>query len=126
MSLRFQAPTLFDAGVSSVKVDTSVKVAELKPAARIACHSSVHTVDHLGEMVRDVSGKNIQLRRTKCAALTRHVIGRAMQEKLLKDIGESTYSLLIDESTDVCTIKQMCVVIRYASMTERRMVMTSL
>ena len=47
-----------------------------------------------------------------------------MQEELLKDIGESTYSLLIGESTDVCTIKQMCGVIRYASMTERRVVTT--
>ena len=71
--------TLFDAGVSSVKVDTSVKVAELKLAAHIVCHSSGHTVDHLGEIIRDVSGKNIQLHRTKCAALIRRVLGRAMQ-----------------------------------------------
>ena len=48
--------TLFDAGVSSVRVDASVKVTELKLAAHIACHSSVHTVDHFGDIVRDVSG----------------------------------------------------------------------
>ena len=59
---------------------------------------------------------------TKCAPLIRHVLWRAV----LTDIGELKYSLLIDESTDVCTIKQMCIVIRCASMTERRVVTTFL
>lgn len=48
----FSTRSLFDAGVSSIKVDTSIKGAELK---HITCHSSVQTSDHLGEIFRDVS-----------------------------------------------------------------------
>ena len=51
----FSTRSLFDAGVSSIKVDTSIKGAELKLTVHITCHSSVETSDHLGEIFRDVS-----------------------------------------------------------------------
>ena len=46
------ARTLFDVGCSSKQVDNTEKIAELKLAAHIACHSSIATVDHLGEIVK--------------------------------------------------------------------------
>ena len=93
--------TLFDSGITTVRIDRSVKLAELKMAAHIACHSSILTVDHLGELVGEIAQKDIKLHRTKCSALIKNVIGPDMQHQLLKDIGEELYSLVIDESTDV-------------------------
>lgn len=57
---------------------TSVKISELKLAAHIACHSSVNTIDHLAELVRDISCKEIALHRTKCTALVNKVLGPCM------------------------------------------------
>ena len=96
--------TLFDSGITTVKIDRSVKLAELKMAAHIACHSSILTVDHLEELVGEIAQKDIKQHRTKSSAL---VIGPDMQHQLLKDIGVELYSLVIDESTDVGMQKQL-------------------
>lgn len=53
--------TLFDSGITTVRIDRSVKLAELKMAAHIACHSSILTVDHLGELVGEIAQKDIKL-----------------------------------------------------------------
>ena len=42
--------TLVDMGCTKVAVDNSVKMDEMKVDAHIACHSSIATVDHLGEL----------------------------------------------------------------------------
>ena len=44
----------FWTGIKPKAMDMSVKKAELKLAAHIACHSSIQTVDHLGELVSAV------------------------------------------------------------------------
>lgn len=38
-----------------------------------------------------------------------------MHEDLLEDIVSGPYSLIVDESTDVTSKKQLCIVIRYYS-----------
>jgi hypothetical protein len=69
------ARNLFDVGVRKETIDNSLKSAELKLAVHIACHSSVLTVDHLGELVKEITGKDIALHRTKCTALITRVLG---------------------------------------------------
>ena len=90
--------TLFQTGVVNRNADSSVKEIELKFAAQIACHSSMKTIDHLGELVKEASSKDISLHRTKCTALINRVLGPVMLDKLRTDIGENEYSLIIDES----------------------------
>ncbi|XP_067295921.1 protein FAM200A-like [Pseudorasbora parva] len=114
--------TLFDSGITAVKIDQTVKVTELKLAAHIACHSSILTVDHLGELVGEIAQRDIRLHRTKCSALIKQVIGPEIQWELLKDIGEELYSLIIDESTDMGMHKQFAVVVRYCSTNLQRIV----
>lgn len=65
------ARTLFSVGCErkTQAVNNTIKIAELKLAAHIACHSSIRTIDHLGEIVKCVSTKDISLHRTKCSAL---------------------------------------------------------
>ncbi len=108
--------TLFDLGCSSKQVDnTSIKTAELKLAAHIACHSSIATVDHLGEIAKAISGKTIALHRTKCSALIKNVLSPVVHDELLEDLKDQSYSLIIDESTDIGMDKQLCVIVRYFS-----------
>ena len=72
-------------------MDNSEKIAELKLAAHIACHSSIATVDHLGEIVKNISGKDISLHRTKCSALIKKALGPAVHDELLADIKDQSY-----------------------------------
>lgn len=86
------------------------KVAELKIAAMIAEHCSVRTVDHLGEIIKELDDKSellqsIKLHRTKCIGLINNVLSPCMLEDLICDIGQSYYSMIIDESTTIDTKK---------------------
>ncbi len=118
------ARTLFDTGSSFLRNNAPVKEAELKLAAHVACHSSTYTVDHLGSVVEEISKKGISLHRTKCTALINSVIGPVVHEDLLEDVGNGPYSLIVDESTDVTTKKQLCIVIRYYSKKLSRIIST--
>jgi hypothetical protein len=55
------------------------------------------------------------MHRTKCSSLIKCVIGPSLLENLTEDIGKSPYSLIIDESTDISTIKYLCLCIKYFS-----------
>lgn len=101
-------------------------MAELKLAAHIACHASTKTIDHLGELLKDVGkGKgsalnDIRLHRTKCSKLISKVIAPCMLKELIDDIADSWYSLLVDETTDNATIKHMAVLVKYYSFTQKK------
>ena len=49
--------------------------------------------------------KGFQMRRTKCTALVKKVLGPHFMDELRDDIKETPFSLLVDESTDVSTSK---------------------
>lgn len=49
-----------------------------------------------------------------------------MFSELQRDIGDAQYPPVIDESTDVASVKQLCVVIRYFSETQNKVVSTFL
>ena len=116
--------TLFDVGVKvTPELNNTNKEVELKLAAHIACHSSIATIDHLGEIVKNISNYNsISIHRTKCSALIKNVLSKTMREELLDDLKNTQYSLIIDESTDISCEKQLCVLVRYCSEISRRIV----
>lgn len=62
----------------------------------------------------------------KCTALINNVIAPCMFTDLKRDIGDAKYSLVIDESTDVASLKQLRVVIHYFSMALYQVVSTFL
>jgi len=72
-----------------------VKRAEIEISATIACHCSVMTIDHPGEiLVRHGSGSclgSMKLHRTKCAAIIKKCIAPALKEELKKDISDKKY-----------------------------------
>ena len=121
-----QGRTLFDFGCSTKVSDNGTKIAELKLAAHIACHSSVNTITHLGEICQSISGKTIQIHRTKCSALIRNVLAAEFSSELFSDVRSVPYSLIIDESTDVGTEKQLAIVVRYFSNQHSKIITTFL
>ena len=62
--------------------------------------------------------KNFKLHRTKCSGIINHVIGPILHEELLNDIGNSYFSLILDESTDISTTQCLGVMVRYRSLQE--------
>lgn len=105
------------------------KTAELKIAFYVAEHSSVRAVDHLSLVIKDLDAdslvlQDIKLHRTKCSALIKNILSPCIAQDLLVDIGDSHYSLIIDESTLVDTKKVLCIVIRYFSKLKKKIVTT--
>jgi hypothetical protein len=96
---------------------------ELLLAVYIALHSSVRNIDHLSTLYSRISKDNsIKLHRTKCSLLIKKVIAPSLLENLLNDLKDSPYSLIVDESTDVATVKYLCICVRYFSRKEQKIV----
>ncbi|CAI6357873.1 unnamed protein product [Macrosiphum euphorbiae] len=110
-----------------VKISNEQKIIDLKLAVYVSTHTSIMSVDHLGEILK-VLGKgtalaNLKLHRTKCSSLIQNVIAPTLLEELVQDIGTNYYSLIIDESTDVSVFKYLCLCIKYfSSKTESKII----
>lgn len=98
------------------------EIRDLKLAFYIASHSSIRTIDHLGELLKDMDGptssfNTLELHRTKCSKLIINVIAPCFLKELVQDVGNGAYSIIIDELTDICTYKYMAFCIQYYSQT---------
>ncbi|CAN8029251.1 unnamed protein product [Ixodes persulcatus] len=95
-----------------------VKIAEVKMAAFFAAHNvAFETVDHLIPLLKDISESKIldkvTLGRKKCTNIVKNILARVETEELAQTLRETTFSILIDESTDVSNQKQLCVLAWY-------------
>lgn len=61
--------------------------------------------------------KKISCKRTKSSAIAYNVLGEKFEEKMMEDSGLSTFSVIIDESTDVSTKKVLAIAIKFFSNT---------
>lgn len=85
---------------------------DIRLAIFTAKHTSIATIDHLTDMLKSFSieeFKNLRLHRTKCSAIIKYVVAPVLLTELVKDIGESKYSLVVDESTDISAHKWMSI-----------------
>lgn len=85
---------------------------ELQIATYIACHTSINAVDDLSDILKDET-RAFQMHRTKCTAVIKSVLAPYFREELRQDIGESPYSLYLDETTDITVNKLLCVCVKY-------------
>ena len=92
----------------------------------MACHSAVLTIDHLGEIIsRNAAGsklEHIKLHRFKCTQILTKVVAPALKEELITDVKGKKFALIVDESTDVATTKHLCVIVRYYSNSQKKIV----
>ena len=69
---------------------------------------------------------NLKLNRRKCTTLLVNLVSPCLFDELIKDIGQSFYSLIVDESTDVSQSKMLAICIQYFSMRNQEIVTTFL
>jgi len=88
-----------------------------------ANHSAIQGINHLGEIINDyflssadpgnnsklgiILKERLMLHRTKCWCIILNVIAPCLIDQLKEDIGSSYYSIIVDESTDIGTVKLM-------------------
>ncbi|ROL43465.1 Zinc finger protein 862 [Anabarilius grahami] len=97
----------------------------------IAEHCSILSCDHIGKACKAAfsdssAATHFRMHRTKCTEMINGVLGPYSVKRLVTDIGDSKYSLLLDESTDVSVSKYLGIVIRYFSEDKANVVATYL
>lgn len=102
-----------------MSIDSSVAEAELKLCAFIAEHDiSFLVIDHLTDLLKECSPDSkiageIKLKKTKCTAIIKNVIADSHKQELADKIKSEKFSVLVDESTDISTIKTMCILVTF-------------
>ncbi len=95
-----------------------MKIVYIKWSVAIACHAAVRATDHLGEIKCESSKKtyflhDIKHYRTKCTSILTNVVHPCFHDSVIRDIQHTSFSLIIDESTDVSTVKHLCMCVIY-------------
>lgn len=78
-------------------------------ALHVASHSFIRNIDHRSEMLQLIGKgtklEKLRIHRTKCSKIILHVIAPEMLKELIDDIGSEDFSIILDKSTDISTIK---------------------
>ncbi|KYM94187.1 hypothetical protein ALC62_15181 [Cyphomyrmex costatus] len=92
---------------------------EIKLCMHVAAHSSIRSVDHLTDLLKECGkGSNLEklrLHRAKTSMIILKVISPAILKEIIEDIGEEPFSIILDEFTDVSVVKYMAYCVRYFS-----------
>ncbi|CAH1111603.1 unnamed protein product [Psylliodes chrysocephalus] len=101
------------------KHQNAVKSAEIRLSIFFAEHNvATHTIYHLMPLLKDIFPdskvcQDIQLGRTKCTEIIKNIVGNYETNLLVKDLRDTSFSVLVDETTDISAKKSMCVLVRY-------------
>ncbi|XP_040077359.1 uncharacterized protein LOC120849243 [Ixodes scapularis] len=94
-------------------------------------HTAFLAADHLTELCKkefmdSKSAAGLRMHRNECTEIIVNLLSPHFVQLLVADIGDSKYSLIIDEATDVSTTKLLGVVVRYFSAAQKSIVTTFL
>lgn len=104
---------------ATTQFDTQVRGAEIKFAALFAEHNvpirlSEHFVPLLQSALPDSEIlKKVTMGRTKTTNIITKVLGRNQFENIINILKKKKFSVLVDESTDISSVKTICVCVRY-------------
>ena len=98
---------------------------EIRVATYVACHTSINALDDLSDILEEEFGK-FRMHRTKCTAMIKSVLAPHFRDELKSDIGESPFSLYLDETTDITVIKLLCICVKYRSIKHGKFISTYL
>lgn len=96
-----------------------VKRAEIKLAAFLAEHNiAFNVMDHFSDLLPSLFpdsqiASNVKCKRTKTTCIVRNVLHTTFQEILVSKLKEKPFSILLDETTDIATTKELCTVVRF-------------
>ena len=103
----------------TLSLKNEVKKLEIIISGLFAEHNiSMNTVEHLVEALKigipdsDIV-KGVNLGRTKCTYIVRNVIAKGEKEKLIENLKNNKFSILVDEGTDIARVKIIAVLVRY-------------
>lgn len=110
---------MFSSIIPTRNNDQAIKRAEIKICGFLAEHNiSFNTMDHLTDVLKEAFpdskiAEGLHLGRTKSTNIVKHVIGQNHKDELINDLKNTNFSIIIDESTDVGTVKTLCICVRY-------------
>ena len=103
--------------VDTLKKDT--KVAELKFAMFVAEHNiPFQAIDHLTEVMRSAFpdskiASEFTCKHTKVRSPVKNVLAKRFRADLVGKLKSTLFSIIIDETTDIATQKQLAIVVRF-------------
>ena len=105
-------------------VQDQVKSAEIKMAAFIAEHNLPFSVmNHLSDLVKElfpdsaiVSKFSSKHKKTRC--IVTNVLAKEFKTSIIETLKKIKFSIIIDETTDIASKKQLALVVRYFSAQE--------
>ncbi|KAL5237562.1 hypothetical protein ACI65C_004972 [Semiaphis heraclei] len=97
----------------NIKIQEKINRAEMLLCGFIAEHNlSLNSIDHLSKLCQEAFSDS-DIGRTKATAITKNVIGKCYHEDLAGKLMKYKFSVIIDESTDVGTVKNMAIYVKY-------------
>lgn len=103
--------TFFKQSQDQKSMSDAVKRAEMKICAFLVEHKiAFQSVVHLTELMKSCFpdskiAQEMRLKRTKITNLSTRVIGASFKEQLVQTLRNTKFSVMIDESTDISTVK---------------------
>lgn len=104
---------------TATRLIKKTKEAELKLVAFLAEHNLPFLVmDHLSDVIASACpdsqiAASIQCKRTKATSIVNNVFGTFFYDSLAETLKKTCFSVIIDETTDVAAVKEMCVMTRF-------------
>ncbi|KAK3926633.1 Zinc finger protein 862 [Frankliniella fusca] len=126
-SAKNQGTLLAFAAVDSEKrkFDDQVKSAEIRTVGLLAEKKNISFNAGSAVVSRDKASfpdskiaQAVKLERTKATNICKYVIGRSESESLTEKLKTKKFSVIIDESTDIGTVKNLCINVRFVDSIE--------
>ena len=105
--------------VTTDTVSEQVKQAEIKMATFVVEHNLPFAVmDHLSDVVKDVFpdsniASKFKSKHTKTRSIIKNVLAKQFRCDIIKTLRNIKFSIIINESTDISSKKQLAVVVRF-------------
>ncbi|XP_050543436.1 uncharacterized protein LOC126906719 [Daktulosphaira vitifoliae] len=109
---------MFKKGDQVKRID-QIKTAEILMCGFLSKHNiPFNAINRLTQVMKKAFpdseiAQKIVLDRTKATKIVTNVIGLSNKEELINDLKNTSFSVIIDESTDVGTLKTLCICVRY-------------
>lgn len=98
-----------------------VKSAEIKLAVFYAEHNiAFEILQHMVPLLKEICinpqvVKDLSLSAKKCSKIITNVVARVEIEKTIQILKHQTFSILVDETTDISNDKLFCILVKYIS-----------